>query len=57
MHVHIATTDGTAKFWIEPIISLADFYNVSSQDLKKIQALIEKHINEISSHWKNHFNV
>jgi len=37
MHVHIATTDGTAKFWIEPIISLADFYNVSSQDLKKIQ--------------------
>jgi hypothetical protein len=27
MHVHISMPDGTAKFWLEPIVALADYYN------------------------------
>jgi hypothetical protein len=33
-HVHVATADGTAKFWLEPVVSLADFYNMPNKDLK-----------------------
>jgi hypothetical protein len=29
-HVHMATAAGTAKFWLELIIGLADYYNQSS---------------------------
>lgn len=27
MHIHITTTDGSAKFWLEPLIALDHFYN------------------------------
>jgi hypothetical protein len=36
MHVHISTSDGTAKFWLEPIISLADYYNLLTKELREI---------------------
>ena len=32
-HIHVETADGTAKFWIEPIVSLADYYNISGKEL------------------------
>lgn len=27
-HIHIDSADGTAKFWLEPDVELADFYNM-----------------------------
>ena len=56
MHVHVNTSDGTAKFWIEPLISLADYYNLSHKELKEIQKIVEEHENEFISAWKRHFN-
>ena len=55
-HIHIATADGTAKFWVEPIVSLADYYKMSSKELKEIQTITEEKQNEIISHWKKHFS-
>ncbi len=55
MHIHVATSDGTAKFWVEPIVSLADYYNISSKDLKQLMKIIEKRQNEIIKEWKKHF--
>ena len=57
MHVHIATPDGTAKFWLEPIISLADYYNLSTKELSTIMTIIEEKKNEFISQWKKHFSV
>ena len=34
MHIHFATPDGTAKFWLEPIVALANFYNLRTKDLR-----------------------
>ncbi|MBI5218128.1 MAG: DUF4160 domain-containing protein [Bacteroidia bacterium] len=56
IHVHITTSNGTAKFWLEPIISMTDFYNLSSKELKEIQTIIENKSDEIISQWKKHFN-
>jgi hypothetical protein len=50
-HVHISCPDGEAKFWIEPIISLATYHG-----LNQMQLLLEKHIDEILSAWKKHFS-
>ncbi len=55
IHVHIATAEGTAKFWLEPIVSLADYHKMSSKELKEIQTITEEKQNEIISHWKKHF--
>jgi len=56
MHIHINTSDGTAKFWLEPIISLADYYNLSTKELKEIQQIVEENKNDFITEWKRHFN-
>jgi hypothetical protein len=56
MHVHISTTEGTAKFWLEPIISLADYYNLSTKDLIEIKQITEDKKDEFIGAWQRHFN-
>jgi predicted HTH domain antitoxin len=42
MHVHIECAEGEAKFWIEPIVSLADYYKLSSKRLNEIQKIVKR---------------
>ena len=55
MHIHITCEDGEAKFWIEPIISLALSHRLSPRKLSEIQKIIEGHKNEIIKAWQRHF--
>ena len=34
MHVHVVCADGEAKFWIEPVIELAQNYGLSDRDVR-----------------------
>jgi hypothetical protein len=56
MHVHIYCGDGEAKFWLEPQIELARNYNLSRQQLKNIEKIIEERQHEIRNAWKKYFN-
>lgn len=55
MHIHVTSPDGEAKFWMEPIVSLAEFTGLSSKKLKEIQRIIEEKNSEITKAWKKHF--
>lgn len=55
MHVHVATPDGVAKLWLEPIVSLANHYNLSQKDLREISKTVEEMKNEFITAWKKHF--
>jgi hypothetical protein len=55
IHVHILSSDGEAKFWIEPIVSLAKSTGFSAKQLTKIHTLVEEHKDEIKHSWKKHF--
>ncbi len=55
LHVHVATADGTAKFWLEPIVALANYYNLQSRDLRKIEKLVQEHQDEFKRVWHKHF--
>lgn len=57
MHVHVHCADGEAKFWLEPIPSLAESQNLSAKQLNKLQKIVEEHLNEIKRSWKKHFNA
>jgi hypothetical protein len=46
--------DGEAKFWLEPIISLADYAGFSKQQLNFLQKTVEEHKDEIIKKWKKH---
>ncbi|MBF0104491.1 MAG: DUF4160 domain-containing protein [Deltaproteobacteria bacterium] len=57
MHVHIICGEGEAKFWVEPIVALATYHNLSAKKLSEIQRLVEEHKNEIIKKWKTYFGV
>lgn len=55
MHVHVYSPDGEAKFWIEPVIALADYKGLSKKQLTELIKIVEKHAKEIEKAWKTHF--
>jgi hypothetical protein len=55
MHVHIISPDGEAKFWIEPIVALADYSGFSARHIKELAKVVEEHAQEIKKTWKQHF--
>ena len=57
MHVHVQSPDGACKFWLEPIIALADVYSLTAGDLTRVQRIIEEHYNDFIVAWRRHFAV
>ena len=55
MHIHVQGETGEAKFWIEPIISLASNHGLSKKQLRELQQLVGDHLDEIINAWKKHF--
>ena len=47
MHVHVAHTDGEAKFWLEPQIELAMNQGLSNKQLNEASLLVQNHYEEI----------
>ena len=56
MHVHVTSEQGEAKFWLEPIVSLAVYHGLNSKKLNEIQKIVEARKDEIIKHWKKHFS-
>ena len=56
MHVHVQNQNGRAKFWLEPIIALADYRGFKHQELKEIEKIVISHQKEFQDDWKNHLS-
>jgi len=54
-HVHVVCGDGEAKFWLAPLVSLAEHTGVDTRQLREIQAIVEEHQDEIIRSWHQHF--
>jgi len=52
---HHNQTDGEAKFWLEPVIALAELYRLNAKQIKVLQKIVEERRNEIEKSWKKHF--
>ena len=55
MHVHIDSSQGEAKFWIEPVVALAEYHGLTNKQLKELQKVVESRRNEITKVWNKHF--
>jgi Domain of unknown function (DUF4160) len=55
IHVHVESSEGEAKFWLEPRLKLAWSYRLRRRDLASIQQLILERKNEIRAAWREHF--
>lgn len=56
MHVHVLAEKGEAKFWIEPVVSLAEYSGLNAKQLRDIEKIVRGHLDEIEKAWKEHFD-
>ena len=56
IHIHVTCGDGEAKFWLEPIISLAVSHGLDPRKLNEIQKIVERHKDEIIKAWKKYLS-
>lgn len=57
IHVHVVSPDGEAKFWVEPIIALANYSGFSKNQLNYLQKVVQGNKDEIIKKWKKHFKA
>ena len=57
IHIHVAHTDGEAKFWLEPSIELALNKGLNSKQVNEALLLVQQHREEILNAWKSHFET
>ncbi len=56
-HVHVKCPEGEAKFWLEPIISLAAYAGLSKKQLTDVQKIVESRKDEIAKAWDEYFEA
>jgi len=56
-HVHVISSNGEAKFWLEPVVSLANSSGWSEKELRKVQKIAEKERAKFRKAWKNFFGM
>ena len=54
-HIHVSSTNGEAKIWIEPEVSVAKVVNLSQQDVNRVVSLVNENLEMINEHWNKHF--
>lgn len=54
-HIHVYSSDGEAKFRVEPEVSLDKSYRFSKKEIEILRNIIEERLDEIKKAWKKHF--
>lgn len=57
IHIHVYCEDGEAKFWLEPLVSLAENHGLSKKQIHEVQKIIEGRKDEIIRSWQKHFGA
>ena len=55
MHIHVYCANGQAKFWLEPVIEVAENDGLRLSEIRKAQNIIEENEDEIRRRWQSHF--
>ena len=56
MHVHVQSSNGEAKFWLEPEIQISQNHGLSMRELNEADRLIKEHQDEIRTAWLQHIS-
>jgi len=50
-HVHVDRENKSAKFWLDPVVTLAENYGYGRAELRRIERLLQKRINLLREKW------
>mgnify|MGYP003531219113 FL=1 len=54
MHIHVVKAENEAKFWLEPVIELAENFGFNNKEIKKITKMVETYGNEFKEQFAAH---
>ncbi len=54
MHIHVRSSDGEAKFWVNPL-SVAESFGFGARTLRELTRVVEENHNLIERAWHEHF--
>lgn len=54
-HIHVSSTDGEMKVWLEPEIEVAKVINLTTEQVNSILKVVKNHEEEINDSWNKHF--
>ena len=53
-HIHVSSSDGEMKVWLEPEVSIAKVINLDSHEVSTIMETINRRKEEINAEWNKH---
>jgi hypothetical protein len=56
VHVHVRSSEGEAKIWMEPAIEVDRSVGYNQSQMSEIIQQVERHRDEIESSWREHFS-
>ena len=56
IHVHVAHSDGEAKFWLTPDVTMATSTGLTPRQLNEAKLVVQVHLKEINDAWIHHFS-
>ena len=55
-HIHVRKAGNSAKFWIQPSISLAESWGFTGKELNELERLVKEQEPLIMERWNEYFN-
>ena len=55
LHIHVRKGGAVAKFWLEPLPSVAESYGMSAREMGELLAIAIEHRDEIEESWNEYF--
>ncbi len=52
-HIHVDREDRSAKFWLDPDVSLATNYGYSRKELRDIERTVRRNLESLRNEWDN----
>ncbi len=56
MHIHARSAFGEAKFWLKPVVVLADSHGLDARTLRELREVITVNLSLIERAWNEHFS-
>lgn len=55
IHIHVASGDGEAKFWLSPKVELAENHGLPEREITKLSTIVRDHEQQIRTAWTSYF--
>lgn len=56
-HMYVDRDNSTAKFWLDPVVTLQENHGYSRKELRDIQRVLEENLAELRREWDDFCNA